>query len=286
MNRVAKLKNRFWASLLMQALAATIVLLTVSAVLRLGVSLFIQDRVLERQLELRGESMAQFLARELQFSLLVGDRGEMQRLLEDSAANEDVLFVEVLNPAGQRVCALARADRFKRIPALAAGAALGKPETSVRYAGERFVEIRVPVLAPARDRLLDWEPARENRSTLGALRMGISMQKQRTFARQMLLDGLWAMLFGTAMMCAAQYWGLRRLLRPLGTLVEFTNLVGTGDLRHRAPVDRADEVGQLAAAFNSMVERLGETTVSKDYVDNVLRSMGEALIVTDRAGRI
>jgi PAS domain S-box-containing protein len=88
------------------------------------------------------------------------------------------------------------------------------------------------------------------------------------------------------MMCAAQYWGLRRLLRPLGTLVEFTNLVGTGDLRHRAPVDRADEVGQLAAAFNSMVERLGETTVSKDYVDNVLRSMGEALIVTDRAGRI
>jgi PAS domain S-box-containing protein len=270
----------------MQALAATIVLLTVSAVLRLGVSLFIQDRVLERQLELRGESMAQFLARELQFSLLVGDRGEMQRLLEDSAANEDVLFVEVLNPAGQRVCALARADRFKRIPALAAGAALGKPETSVRYAGERFVEIRVPVLAPARDRLLDWEPARENRSTLGALRMGISMQKQRTFARQMLLDGLWAMLFGTAMMCAAQYWGLRRLLRPLGTLVEFTNLVGTGDLRHRAPVDRADEVGQLAAAFNSMVERLGETTVSKDYVDNVLRSMGEALIVTDRAGRI
>jgi PAS domain S-box-containing protein len=286
MNRVAKLKNRFWASLLMQALAATIVLLTVSAVLRLGVSLFIQDRVLERQLELRGESMAQFLARELQFSLLVGDRGEMQRLLEDSAANEDVLFVEVLNPAGQRVCALARADRFKRIPALAAGAALGKPETSVRYAGERFVEIRVPVLAPARDRLLDWEPARENRSTLGALRMGISMQKQRTFARQMLLDGLWAMLFGTAMMCAAQYWGLRRLLRPLGTLVEFTNLVGPGDLRHRAPVDRADEVGQLAAAFNSMVERLGETTVSKDYVDNVLRSMGEALIVTDRAGRI
>jgi PAS domain S-box-containing protein len=94
------------------------------------------------------------------------------------------------------------------------------------------------------------------------------------------------MLFSLAFTCVAVYWVLGRLLRPLEALVGVTRLVGAGDLRHRAPVDRADEIGQLAAAFNSMVERLGETTVSKDYVDNILRSMGEALIVTDRDGRI
>ena len=286
MNPIERLKSRFSASLLTQGLAATVALHTTSALLLLGLFLFVQGRGLERQLELRGESMAQFLANELQFSLLVGDQGETRRLVEVSAANEDVLFLEVLNPVGQRVCALGRAGRVQAIPALAAGAALGTPETSVRNAGERFVEIRVPVLAPARAGLLDWEPARGNRSVLGVLRMGISMQKQRSFFRQMLLDGVCVILFGLAAMCGAQYWGLRRLLRPLETLVGFTNVVGAGDLSQRAPVDRADEVGQLAAAFNNMVKRLGETTVFKDYVDNILQSMGEALIVTNRAGRI
>ncbi len=280
------LKRRFSSSLLTQGLAATIALHTTSALLLLGVFLFAQGRALERQLELRGESMAQFLANELQFSLLVGDRAETQRLLEVSSKNEDVLFLEVLNSAGMRVCALSREGRLPRIPPLAAGAQLWKPNTAVRTAGERFVEIRIPVSAPSRDRLLDWESARGGPSSLGTLRMGISMQKQRLFFRQMLLGGVCVILLGLGVMCGAQYWGLRRLLRPLATLARFTNLVGDGDLGQRTPLDRTDEIGQLGAAFNAMVVRLGETTVSKNYVDNVLRSMGEALIVTDRAGRI
>jgi PAS domain S-box-containing protein len=289
MNRIGKLKDRFSASLLLKGVAVAFVLLSTFSLLRTGVFLFIQDNMLERQLELRGESMAHFLANELQFAMLVGDRGETRHLLEVSSTDEDVLFLEVLDPAGHRVCALPRAGRtgrLREIPAPAAGVVLAKPETSLRYAGERFVEIRVPVLAPGRDRLLDWEPARGNRTTLGVLRMGISMQKQRSYFRQMLIEGVGVMLFSLAFTCVAVYWVLGRLLRPLEALVGVTRLVGAGDLRHRAPVDRADEIGQLAAAFNSMVERLGETTVSKDYVDNILRSMGEALIVTDRDGRI
>ena len=119
MSRVEKLKNRFRASLLTQGLAATIALHTTSALLLLGVFLLVQGRALERQLELRGESMAQFLANELPFSLLVGDQGEMRRLLAASAANEDVLFLEVRSPAGQRLCALGRADRIRDIPGAA-----------------------------------------------------------------------------------------------------------------------------------------------------------------------
>lgn len=277
MNPVRKLRSRFSASLLTQGLAATIALHTASALLLLSVFLFVQDRGLKRQLELRGESMARFLANELQFALLVGDRSEMQRLLESSIADEDVLFLEVRNAAGTRVCARGRAGRPRDIPA--------RPGED-SYGGEPFVEIRVPVLPPNAGRLLEWESSPGNRTALGTLRMGISMQKQRLFLRRMLLGGAGVILVGLAVMCGAQYWGLRRLLRPLEALVGFTALVGTGDLRYRAPAERADEVGKLAAAFNTMVERLGETTVSKNYVDNVLRSMGEALIIVDPAGRI
>jgi len=286
MNPVARIPKRLSTSLVRQGLAATIALHTASALLLLGLFLFVQDRALEQQLELRGESMAQFLANEVQFALLVGDRPEIERVIEGSSANEDVLFVEVLNAAGQRICSQGRPGRLREIPGRAAGAALQKPRTTVRHAGASFVEIQVPVRAPNRGRLLEWEPAQGGAAILGALRMGLSMQKRRASFREMLLGGVGAIFFGLAAMCGAQYWGLRRLLGPLEALVGFTRLVGAGDLRQRADIGRADEVGQLALAFNAMVERLGQTTVSKDYVDNILRSMGEALIVTDCAGRI
>ncbi|MFQ5610260.1 MAG: HAMP domain-containing protein, partial [Woeseiaceae bacterium] len=49
---------------------------------------------------------------------------------------------------------------------------------------------------------------------------------------------------------------------------------------------RGDELGELASVFNSMRERLQETTFRRDYVDSILSSMNDAIIVTSRDGRI
>jgi len=49
---------------------------------------------------------------------------------------------------------------------------------------------------------------------------------------------------------------------------------------------RHDELGQLAAVFNDMRERLQNTTLSRDYVDSILSGMNEAIIVTSDDGRI
>ena len=57
---------------------------------------------------------------------------------------------------------------------------------------------------------------------------------------------------------------MRSLLRPLESLVAFTRKVGTGDLLERSPVDQADEIADVAVAFNHMLDRLGRTTVSRD----------------------
>jgi PAS domain S-box-containing protein len=273
-----RLQVRFSRSLLTQGLAATIALHTISACVLLGLFLFVQGRALEQQLELRGESMARFLANEIQFALLVGDRSEMQRALNASSSNADVLFLEIVNTSGQRICFTGRADLISSSGAAAEARV-------VPHAVRGFIEIRTPVWSPNRDSLLDWEPA-GNRGVLGALHMGISMNQQRRMLRGMLLGGSGVILLGLAIMCSAQYWGLRRLLLPLAALVDFAHRVGSGDLGQRARVERADEVGQLAQAFNTMVQQLGETTVSRDYVDNVLRSMGESLILTARSGRI
>jgi diguanylate cyclase (GGDEF)-like protein/PAS domain S-box-containing protein len=49
---------------------------------------------------------------------------------------------------------------------------------------------------------------------------------------------------------------------------------------------RAGELGELAAVFNDMRDKLRTTTISRDYVDSILSSMNDAIIVTSRDGRI
>jgi len=47
-----------------------------------------------------------------------------------------------------------------------------------------------------------------------------------------------------------------------------------------------DELGDLADVFNNMRDKLRRTTISRDYVDSVLSSMNEAIIVTSAEGTI
>jgi diguanylate cyclase (GGDEF)-like protein/PAS domain S-box-containing protein len=47
-----------------------------------------------------------------------------------------------------------------------------------------------------------------------------------------------------------------------------------------------DALGELAAVFNDMRDRLRSTTISRDYVDRILSGMNEAIIVTSADGTI
>ncbi|MDH3746705.1 MAG: EAL domain-containing protein [Gammaproteobacteria bacterium] len=58
------------------------------------------------------------------------------------------------------------------------------------------------------------------------------------------------------------------------------------DFGDRLPENRDDELGELAAVFNAMRDRLKTTTISRDYVDSVLSSMNDAIIVTTSDGTI
>jgi diguanylate cyclase (GGDEF)-like protein/PAS domain S-box-containing protein len=49
---------------------------------------------------------------------------------------------------------------------------------------------------------------------------------------------------------------------------------------------RPGELGELAAVFNDMRDKLKATTISRDYVDSILTSMNDAIIVTASDGTI
>ena len=77
-----------------------------------------------------------------------------------------------------------------------------------------------------------------------------------------------------------------RLVQPIKRLNIGTKRVGSGDLNFKVKVDSNDEIGQLAGSFNQMIDDLQESTVSKEYVENIINSMIDTLIVLTPEGEI
>lgn len=91
-------------------------------------------------------------------------------------------------------------------------------------------------------------------------------------------------LGGLAVICGLLI--ARTIARPIVHLARDAATVGAGDLGHRTQVAGRDEIGQLAEAFNRMTENLERTTVRKRYVDNIIASMLDALVVVHPDGTI
>lgn len=73
----------------------------------------------------------------------------------------------------------------------------------------------------------------------------------------------------------------RRVIVVAAELKSGADRIAGGDFSERITVNVRDELGELAESFNSMAEKLGKTMVSKDFFDNILRSMADSLIVLD-----
>jgi diguanylate cyclase (GGDEF)-like protein/PAS domain S-box-containing protein len=89
------------------------------------------------------------------------------------------------------------------------------------------------------------------------------------------------------LLCGGVVWllvrGQTRRIRQLKAPAERFR---DADFGEPLPADRGDELGELAAVFNDMRDKLRTTTHSRDYVDSILSGMNEAIIVTNDAGQI
>jgi diguanylate cyclase (GGDEF)-like protein/PAS domain S-box-containing protein len=91
----------------------------------------------------------------------------------------------------------------------------------------------------------------------------------------------------TIALCGFVIWLIAKLqaerIRALKVQAE---KLSDSDYGEPLKVTGGDLLGDLAAVFNDMRDKLKKTTVSRDYVDNVLSSMNEAIILTSPDGAI
>ena len=74
--------------------------------------------------------------------------------------------------------------------------------------------------------------------------------------------------------------------KPIKNLLSATNKVAEGHLNFSVAAETNDEIGDLAQSFNRMTSALQKTTVSKNYVNDILTSMSDILMVVTMDGTI
>ena len=133
---------------------------------------------------------------------------------------------------------------------------------------------------------------------VGALRVGVYSKAVKSQVYELMF---WAL--GISAICFLLSLGLvyifisKFITQSIIELRDVAIEIAKGDLDKKIKVRANDEIGQLGVAFNKMGEDLkkllqrekelaADAAVSRDYVDNIIKSMIDTLIVIDPEGKI
>jgi HAMP domain-containing protein/putative methionine-R-sulfoxide reductase with GAF domain len=223
-------------------------------------------RVLSRELDQRGISIARDLAARSADLILTHNLFALHELLRDTVGNdEDLRYAFVLDAEGQVLV-----HSFDR----------GVPPDLLTVnpvrADERF---HLQILDSEEGLIHDVAvPIFEGRA--GTARVGLSehrLQAQMAATtRQLLLITLLVSLAGVL----GGYLLTWLLIRPVRALVAATHAVARGDLTQRAPHWADDEIGALGSSFNAMVEELARAREESEVYNRQLLRRHRELAAT------
>ncbi len=233
----------------------------------------VQNDLLRHELDERGKLLIAVVATHVTDSLALLDVRQLRQLINETREQENVLDAVVFDEDGRVLTdgTIKNPLRHLLIDDAARQHVAVSDALLVEFSGDVMTVTKGVRLG---GRLIGGVRLRYSRAGLA--------KDQAVLARKTALVGI---VFGVLGVLAAALL-TEAVTRPLKEVIDATRAISEGKQAPHLQVRTADEVGELAAAFNEMTRRLRETTVSRDYVDRVLETMGECLVVTRRNGTI
>lgn len=243
---------------------------------------------LRGQMQLRGMTMARLVAEHFETTGLPDAAGRTIAVLKTVQEQPDVLYVVVYDAYG--------IQHYENDTTHAGGDELftshiSGAQTAVAQAHVHDTVDVLDITAPIRTESTHLGSVRVGMSLAGIDTMVASMDTHgaqiadRAWHQQMFLLGLLTVGFvGLGVMIA--FLTARSLIVPLRTLVECVRRIGQGEHSIDVAVTRTDELGELALALRDMHYNLQCTTISKRYLDNIIESMRDTLLVIAPHGTI
>ena len=248
-----------------------VTLLSAAGILLLGILqgvYFIRHerQALNEALNERATVLLNNLSANCEYPLRIRDRAALDRLVKGVFQQRDVVFCEI-KEAGENF--VSRAGSIS---------------------GDQVREFTAPITTkvPLEDGAVSAAgTAIQNERSIGTARLVVSLTGLNDQIENITVTLVNYGLILIASVSLVTIFLLKRLFgRPIAMLVNGTQQIAHGDLDYRAPEQIDDEIGKLATALNEMTKDLKRITVSKDYVDNILRSMSDALVVISPKGCI
>jgi diguanylate cyclase (GGDEF)-like protein/PAS domain S-box-containing protein len=240
-------------------------------------SLVSNNSVIGENISQQSITVSQRLAAQITPAMVHDDRGEIDDLIANARILNGSLVIRISDAAGNTIAL--NGDKAEitseKLPA---------EGTSIHG---QFLTVRVPVI--------------ENTKTIGYVTevfdIGAVVQAaenldtklsliRSNFETDSFVFGLAIVLiaiFITSMFAMAFAYKQVYAIRMLASSARG---VAMGDYGSDLSIDRGDELGQLGDAFNQMRDQLRNTTVSRDFLDRVLSSMSDSIIVTSETGEI
>jgi PAS domain S-box-containing protein/putative nucleotidyltransferase with HDIG domain len=238
---------------------AVIVIVSVIMVIVVACAGFFGIRQANVNLNRESGKLTQSMARNSETAVREASLPRLDTILEGVMLDKDILYGQIVDTLGTALAAKIR-----------------------EHGAVPTREFSAPITSAAPE----GNPAgRED--TIGTVYIGISLVPlQRQIAN---LIGISLLIFLITSAISSWIFSAvikRMVIRPIDVLIHATRRIAEGDLEHMVPVGAKDELGSLTGAFNKMTQNLKETTVSKDYTDNIIKSMLSSLIVADQNGII
>lgn len=225
--------------LLLINLAATITVSSFAAMVLIS-HLWISERDdLARDAELK----ARILASNCASAVLFGDRAVASELIGALRLDGSVLAATVFLPSGEGFAVFRKYEgAATRLTEFDLPANTGWSGQAARF-HQHFLDVVAPVIA-------DEQTAA---SLLLRIDMGSIYQRMLAFSAVLLLTAVVATALGSWLLTGL----LKRILRPVRRLEAVMHQVSRNDdYSQRAPIGDADEIGNLAAGFNLMIEQI------------------------------
>ncbi len=101
---------------------------------------------------------------------------------------------------------------------------------------------------------------------------------------------LWLVVLSLIFGSAIAVFTIRGIINSVGKLIKGTEIIGTGDLKHRIKIKSEDEIGELAASFNQMVDKREQTEKalleSKKRIEEIIDKTTAGYFFIDKEGII
>ncbi len=227
------------------------------------------EQKLEADLEARADSLSKITGALLAPALSSGNKASVSTIAERLLEERDIERVEVRDARGGVL--------FTGSNQLDDPSGLGPfvLKSSIRGKGAGS--------SPSAGTLQIWLNRGEMHDTLASIQSQMENRQGRQIER---MSGLLAKVTLPLILLGllGAWYIARQLARPITALVKSADRIGEGDYTRPLAVLRRDELGELQYSLERMRQNLAETTITKNYLNTVLNSLSDAVLVTSPDG--